>query len=66
MAKTSYVALAIKDGETTQKFDVIHAERILALPNSAWRLADENYEIADNGTIVRRNKKGDKRAKAQD
>ena len=39
-----------------QKFDIDHAERILAIPNSGWKLVDEDFEYV-NGTINRRDKK---------
>ena len=39
-----------------REFDLDHAERILAIPNSGWKLVDEDFEYV-NGTINRRDKK---------
>lgn len=57
MAKVTRVALAtVKEG-ARQQFDIDHAERILAIPNSGWELPkDSEFEYV-NGTISRRNTK---------
>lgn len=57
MAKVTRVALAtVKEG-ARQQFDIDHAERILAIPNSGWELPkDSEFEYV-NGTISRRDKK---------
>lgn len=68
-AKTTSVTLAHKVGSVVHKreFDFEHAQRILDLPkNGGWYLADERFELSEDGTIVRRNKKKDKQtAKGQ-
>ena len=56
MAKVTKVTLATENGGEKQKFDIDHAERILAIPNSGWKLVDEDFEYV-NGTINRRDKK---------
>ncbi len=56
MAKVTKVTLATANEGAEQKFDIDHAERILAIPNSGWKLVDEDYEYVD-GTINRRDKK---------
>ena len=56
MAKVTKVTLATTNEGAEQKFDIDHAERILAIPNSGWKLVDEAYEYVD-GTINRRDKK---------
>ena len=59
MAKVTQVTLATENGGEKQKFDIDHAERILAIPNSGWKLVDQDYEFVD-GTINRRSQKKDK------
>lgn len=64
-AKATTVTLAHKVGGVafTKEFEFDHAQRLLDMQNNGgWYLADESFELADNGTIVRGNKKGDKRA----
>lgn len=56
MAKVTKVTLATTNEGVEQKFDIDHAERILAIPNSGWKLVDEDFEYV-NGTINRRDKK---------
>ena len=56
MAKVTKVTLATINEGAEQKFDIDHAERILAIPNSGWKLVDEDFEYV-NGTINRRDKK---------
>ena len=41
---------------TKTDFEVSHAERIMAMRDSGWALADE-YELNEDGTISRRDKK---------
>lgn len=56
MAKVTQVTLATTNEGARQKFDIDHAERILAIPNSGWKLVDNDYEYV-NGSISRRNTK---------
>lgn len=56
MAKVTKVTLATTNEGAELKFDIDHAERILAIPNSGWKLVDEDFEYV-NGTINRRDKK---------
>ena len=56
MAKVTQVTLATTNEGAIQKFDIDHAERILAIPNSGWKLVDNDYEYV-NGSISRRNTK---------
>ena len=56
MAKVTKVTLATENGGEKQKFDIDHAERILAIPNSGWKLVDQDFELVD-GTINRRSQK---------
>lgn len=65
-AKSTTVTLAHEVGGVAYKrtFEIDHAQRLLDLkPNGGWYLSDENFELSKDGTIIRRNKKGDKRAK---
>ena len=55
MAKVTQVTLATANEGARQKFDIDHAERILAIPNSGWELVDQDFELVD-GTINRRSK----------
>ena len=60
-AKVSTVTLISVLGE--RDFEISHAERILHMPNSGWKLKDEKlYKVNRDGTISRRNKEGTKRA----
>jgi len=54
--KQTKITLTDRNGNT-QTFDVDHAERILRLPNTVWRLTDTEYEFTKENGIVRRNKK---------
>ena len=56
MAKVTKVTLATINEGAEQQFDIDHAERILAIPNSGWKLQDKEFEYVD-GTINRRDKK---------
>ena len=52
------VTLATVSEGATREFDIDHAERILAIPNSGWTLPkDSDYELTSDGTINRRDKK---------
>ena len=58
MAKVTKVTLATVSEGATREFDVDHAERILAIPNSGWTLPkDSDFELTSDGTINRRDKK---------
>ena len=58
MGKVTKVTLATVSEGATREFDIDHAERILAIPRSGWALPeDSDYELAEDGTIVRRDKK---------
>ena len=58
MAKVTEVSLVcLANGEVTG-FAVDHAERILAMRDSGWALPDDSeYELNEDGTIGRRDKK---------
>ena len=56
MAKVTQVTLATTNEGARQKFDIDHAERILAIQNIGWKLVDNDYEYV-NGSISRRNTK---------
>ena len=58
MAKVTEVQLVcLANGEVTE-FAVDHAERILAMRDSGWALPeDSEYELNEDGTIGRRDKK---------
>ena len=58
MAKVTEVSLVcLANGEVTG-FAVDHAERILAMRDSGWSLPDDSeYELNEDGTIGRRDKK---------
>ena len=60
MAKVTRVALATRNEGALREFDIDHAERILAMKNSGWRLPDNSEYEYSNGTINRRNKKKSK------
>ena len=56
MAKVTMVTLVTRDG-AQRAFTVDHAERILTIRNSGWRLPDgSEYELQEDGTIIRRSK----------
>ena len=61
MAKVTEVSLVcLANGEVTG-FAVDHAERILAMRDSGWALPDDSeYELNEDGTIGRRDKKNGK------
>lgn len=56
MGKVTRITLVTINGGAEREFDLDHAERILAIPNSGWKLVDEDFEYVD-GTINRRNTK---------
>ena len=56
MGKVTRITLVTINGGAEREFDLDHAERILAIPNSGWKLVDEDFEYV-NGTINRRDKK---------
>lgn len=57
MAKVTRVALAtVKEG-ARELFDIDHAERILAMKNSGWKIPEDSEFEYINGTISRRDKK---------
>ena len=58
MAKETMIGLLCEaTGEVTE-FAVDHAERILAMRDSGWALPeDSEYELNEDGTIGRRDKK---------
>ena len=57
MAKVTKVALATVNEGAVREFDIEHAERILAIRDSGWRLPEDSQFVYDNGTINRRDKK---------
>ena len=61
MAKVTEVSLVcLANGEVTG-FAVDHAERILEMRESGWELPeDSEYELNEDGTIGRRDKKNGK------
>ena len=60
MAKVTRVALATRNEGAVREFAIDHAERILAMKNSGWRLPDNSEYEYSNGTITRRDKKKSK------
>ena len=56
MGKVTRITLVTINGGAEREFDLDHAERILAMRKSGWKLVDEDYEYVD-GTINRRDKK---------
>ena len=56
MAKVTKVTLATINEGAELQFDIDHAERILAMKNSGWKLVDQDFELVD-GTINRRSQK---------
>ena len=57
MAKVTRIALATINEGAQQEFDIDHAERILAMKNSGWKIPDNSQYELTNGTICRRDKK---------
>ncbi len=56
-AKVSYVRLTA--GERTEVFEMEHAENIMRLPNTRWRVADdEKVEWTENGFRPKKNREG--------
>jgi hypothetical protein len=56
-AKVSYVRLTA--GERTEVFEMEHAENLMALPNTRWRVADdEKVEWTENGFRPKKNREG--------
>lgn len=63
-AKTTKVALQCDALGVTQDFEITHAERLLKMQNNGgWVLPKNSDYIFENGTINKRNKKADNRAK---
>lgn len=60
MAKVTRITLVTTSEGVEEKFAIDHAERILAIKNSGWRLPDNSEYEYCNGTINRRNKKKSK------
>ena len=58
MSKQTNVGLiCLATGKVTE-FEVSHAERILAMRDSGWALPeDSDYELSEDGSINRRDKK---------
>ncbi len=47
-----------------RQFEVSHAENLLAMPNNGgWKLPDNSPYVYENGSISRRNQKGNAGAK---
>ena len=60
--KRTTVALVREYDGAQVEFEISHAERILSLRASGWVLPEKSeYELSD-GSLVRRNKKGNKGA----
>ena len=58
MAKVTNVTLATINEGAEQQFDIDHAERILAIKNSGWKLVDQDFELVDGAINRRSQKKG--------
>ena len=56
MGKVTRITLVTINRGAEREFDLDHAERILAMRKSGWKLVDEDFEYV-NGTINRRDKK---------
>ena len=56
MGKVTRITLVTINGGAEREFDLDHAERILAMRKSGWKLVDKDFEYV-NGTINRRDKK---------
>lgn len=58
MAKETQIGLVcVATGDVTE-FEVSHAERILAMRDSGWAIPeDSDYQLGEDGSIVRRDKK---------
>lgn len=60
-AKKTIVQLERIDNGMIADFEVAHAERLLHLINSGWRLPkNSQYEYIDDAIRIKRNKKEDK------
>lgn len=61
MAKKTSVTLACKAaGVEEREFEITHAENLLRMPNNGgWYIPAESQFEFRNGTINRKNKKGD-------
>ena len=58
MGKTTMVSLVCIATGTKTDFEVTHAERILAMRDRGWALPEDgDYELKEDGTINRRDKK---------
>lgn len=56
--KNSLIELTtIGEYKRTHSFEINHALKLLRLPNSMWRVTDENYQFTDND-IKRRKSEG--------
>lgn len=64
MAKFTNVELETLDSSRRQTFEINHAERILRIRESGWRLpSDSNYYLDDNGIGYKESKRGSKASK---
>jgi hypothetical protein len=59
-AKVTKVVLECPPLNTTQEFEISHAERLLRIKNNGgWQLPEKStFEFVDNGIRVRAHKKG--------
>lgn len=57
MAKVTKVTLATVSEGATREFDIDHAERILRMPRSGWKLPEDSQFEYKDGTINRKDKK---------
>lgn len=59
-AKVTKVVLECPPLNTTQEFEISHAERLLRIKNNGgWQLPEKStFEFVDNGIRVRTHKKG--------
>lgn len=62
-AKKTLVALTPIGGSAPEFFEIEHAERIMRLPNCAWRVTDEHLEWTSNGFTTKSNTSGVKAIK---
>lgn len=63
-AKVSTITLTCINGD--RDFEISHAERLLRMHGSGWRIKNEkDWKINRDGTISRRNKEGTKRTKKE-
>ena len=58
-AKTTIVKLSCEAiGVKQREFEISHAERLMSIPNNGgWIIDDEDYELGENGNILRRHKR---------